>query len=212
MSDEYRQTLARWAVENLPPNLKVQRITEVGIDWDEGSPGWSTYTPGEEPSFTISVHYLDALGRKERWETDNAIPLSRLLRDLFRLADITEADFAAANARRRAEAEQAEREAKEQAAWAAKCRENAQVALFSGGGNITGWQLKRQGFVIIPAGWTGTVHEMAFSLDNGELARIPFEFEVTNPQLPKKIDVTAINLEGNTPGASVTVRSLGETG
>lgn len=90
MSDEYRRVLAAWAAETLPERLGAVKITGVDLDYGEGG-AWSTYTV-EDPHFDVQINYTIASGQELSWTVVDhdkaAISMSKLLTDLFRIAEL----------------------------------------------------------------------------------------------------------------------------
>lgn len=90
MSDEYERVLTTWALSALPGTLKAVRVVNAHAAYYEGW-GGTDVTPGDDPEITINVRYVDADGKEESYilygNEDNALRVSNLLKDLFKLAN-----------------------------------------------------------------------------------------------------------------------------
>jgi hypothetical protein len=185
--NEYRRVLLAWAVDNMPPDLPMSRIIDVDVNYSAGLRGYSEWTPGESPQFTIKVRYEDDTGRKQRWTTNDPVSMATLLQQLFRLADLTAQELTAEQADRKAERDRQAALKRERDEWVRRCDEEALVALFAGEQQVTDWQPKASGKVTIPAGWTGKITTLGVTLHDGTVARIPYEVDITDPWFPKLI-------------------------
>lgn len=96
--DEYRRVLHQWAAPLLPDGVGVDKIVKVELGFEEGFRG-SDVTPADDPTLSIEISYRDGGGIRiksidhdSRWGgADVALTMSRLLRDLFRIAGEEEA-------------------------------------------------------------------------------------------------------------------------
>lgn len=89
-SDEYKRVLTTWALRALPAKLGAARVLSARADYYEGW-GGTDITPGDDPELTLFVRYLTTTGTEETYvlygNEDNALRMSDLLQDLFRLAN-----------------------------------------------------------------------------------------------------------------------------
>lgn len=90
MSAEYGRVLKAWALSALPEPLRAVRVISASADYYEGW-GGSDITPGDDPELSIHIYYVDADGKEASYivygNEDNALRMTELLRELFRIAD-----------------------------------------------------------------------------------------------------------------------------
>lgn len=90
--DEYKRILHEWALSTLPRDLGAVRVISADVDYYRGF-GGSDITPADDPELSISIRYATADGSVTTYtlydNEDNAMRMSELLQDLFRLAEAT---------------------------------------------------------------------------------------------------------------------------
>lgn len=91
---EYKEVLFKWAVEQLPSNVNVAKVTDVSFDFDKGyGGGCDTCGYGaDEDKMSIWIYYETAEGERDYHSTNMGMysfesSMGEILRSLFKIAE-----------------------------------------------------------------------------------------------------------------------------